>query len=149
VTYAIAGAVERPCRFTDIPSAGSGPIGAVLGGAGLAVSSSSARAQDAAAFAVWASGADAQRRLVAPAGGQPGSRSAWSDEAVDGAAGGFYSGTRRTIEAAWVRPRDAWWPPFQLAAGRLLRAALSVGAAPERTAAELDDLYHHCRGGSP
>src|SRR5262249_19180934 len=37
VTYATPGLVERPCRFTDIPSAGAGPVGSVLGGAGLAV----------------------------------------------------------------------------------------------------------------
>jgi multiple sugar transport system substrate-binding protein len=141
VTYARAGDVERPCRFTDIPSAGLGPVGAVLGGAGLAVSSSSLQPGEAAAFAAWASGADAQCRLVAPAGGQPGSRTAWLDADVDAAAGGFYSGTLKTIESAWVRPRESWWPHFQLAAGRLLTEALATGTAPAATFDELDSCY--------
>jgi multiple sugar transport system substrate-binding protein len=144
VTYSRPGSVARPCTFTDIPSAGYGPVGSVLGGAGIAVSSSSRRPAEAAAFAVWASGADVQRRLVAPSGGQPASRTAWLDPAVDAAAGGFYSGTRATIEAAWVRPRDPWWPAFQREAGDVLNAALA-GAIPAATAfARLDDLYREC-----
>jgi multiple sugar transport system substrate-binding protein len=141
VTYSTAEAVPRPCRFTDIPSAGHGPVGSVLGGAGLAVSSTSRRPAEAAAFAAWASGEDAQSRLVASSGGQPGSRTAWLDSALDSAAGGFYSGTQATIEAAWVRPRDAWWPAFQLEAGALLNAGLRSSLPAATTIARLDDLY--------
>jgi multiple sugar transport system substrate-binding protein len=147
VTYARADQVPRPCRFTDIPSAGNGPVGSVLGGAGLAVSAGSARKAEAAAFAAWASGADAQRRLVAPAGGQPGSRTAWLDPAVDADAGGFYRGTLATIETTWVRPREVWWPTFQLEGGRLLTAALGAGASAARAFAELDTLYSACIAG--
>ena len=148
VTYTTPGRVERVCRFAEIPSAGSGPIGSVLGGTGLAVSSTSDRSDDAAAFAAWACGADVQCRLVAPAGGQPASRTAWHDATVDAASGRFYSGTRATITAAWVRPRDAWWPGFQLAAGRLLTDALAAGAPPAGTFRQLDDLYRTCVGGA-
>jgi multiple sugar transport system substrate-binding protein len=141
VTYARAGAVSRPCRFIDIPSAGNGPVGSVLGGAGLAVSATSDRKAEAAAFAGWASGTDAQCRLVAPSGGQPGSRTAWLDPVIDAEAGGFYRGTLATMESTWVRPRDAWWPDFQLEGGRLLNEALTSGAAAGRTFTELDALY--------
>ena len=141
VTYARSADVERPCRFVDIPSAGLGPVGAVLGGAGLAVSAASAQPHEAAAFAAWASGAEAQRTIVAPAGGQPGSRSAWLDPDCDRRAGGFYSDTLATMEAAWVRPRDPWWPRFQLEAGRLLAGALAAGAPSEKTFDRLDSLY--------
>ncbi len=144
VTYSTAGSVALPCRFTDIPSAGYGPVGSVLGGAGLAVSSSSRRRAEAAAFAAWASGEDAQSRLVAPSGGQPGSRTAWLDPSLDAAAGGFYSGTRASVEAAWVRPRDAWWPAFQLEAGALLNAALRESLPGATTIARLEDLYRDC-----
>jgi multiple sugar transport system substrate-binding protein len=141
VTYARADAVERPCRFVDIPSSGNGPVGAVLGGAGLAVSAASDRPVDAAAFAAWASGAEAQRTIVSPRGGQPGSLSAWTDPALDAEAGGFFSGTLATMESAWVRPRDVWWPAFQLDAGRLIVAALAEGLAAEVTLEHLDALY--------
>jgi multiple sugar transport system substrate-binding protein len=144
VTYSRAEEVAHPCRFTDLPSAGGGPIGAVLGGAGLAVSATSRHPAEAAAFAAWSSGAEAQRTLVAPAGGQPGSRSAWLDPDLDARAGGFFSGTLATIEAAWVRPRDAWWPAFQREAGRLLTSALADRASAVPTFAQLDDLYRDC-----
>jgi multiple sugar transport system substrate-binding protein len=144
VTYSRAGSVVQPCRFTDIPSAGYGPVGSVLGGAGVAVSSTSHHLAEAAAFAAWASGADAQSRFVAPSGGQPGSRTVWLDPAVDAAAGGFYTGTRATIEAAWVRPRDPWWPAFQHEAGELLNAALASAIPAATTFARLDDLYRDC-----
>ncbi len=144
VTYSRSEDLAYPCRFTDLPSAGLGAVGAVLGGAGLAVSSTSRYPSDAAAFAAWASGAEAQRTLVAPAGGQPGSRSAWLDADLDARAGGFFSGTLATIEASWVRPRDAWWPAFQREAGHLLTTALAERASAVRTFTELDSLYRDC-----
>jgi multiple sugar transport system substrate-binding protein len=111
---------ERPCRFADVPAVEGAPRGAVLGGAGLAVSAACAQPEAAARFAAWASGGDAQRDIVARTGGQPGHRSAWDDPELDAISGGFYSGTRASIDAAWVRPRGQWWPAFQLEAGRLL-----------------------------
>jgi multiple sugar transport system substrate-binding protein len=117
-------------RFLDIV----GVSGSILGGAGLAVSAASPRPEAAAAFAAWVSGAEAQRMVVAPNGGQPGSAAAWDD------AGGFFSATRATIEAAWVRPREPWWPAFQRAAGERLAERLHDAPEPEQLAAELDDL---------
>jgi multiple sugar transport system substrate-binding protein len=133
-----AGGGARACRFVDIPSAGRGPAGAVLGGAGLAVSAASPHPAEAAAFAAWASGAEAQRDIVGACGGQPAHRAAWDDPRLDARTGAFYSGTRATIEGAWVRPRDAWWPGLQLAAGELLTAGLRRGTP----AAEISDGLH-------
>lgn len=130
----------RPCRFTDVPAATDQPRGAVLGGAGLAVSSASAHPDEAAAFAAWASGAEAQQEIVARAGGQPGHRSAWDDPTLDALAGGFYSSTRVSIELAWVRPRDDWWPRLQLEAGRLLTDNLLTGD-PEDMTGRLQELH--------
>ena len=45
--------------------------------------------------------------------------------------------------AAWVRPRDAWWPAFQLASGRLLVDALAEDGEP---LANLNGLYQGSRG---
>ena len=71
----------------------------MLGGAGLAVSASSTHASEAADFAAWVAGARAQREVVLPNGGQPASRGAWLDPRADEIVGGFFSGTRRTLEA--------------------------------------------------
>ncbi len=118
---------ERPCRFADVPVVDGVPRGAVLGGAGLAVSAASTQPGPAAEFAAWASGGEAQREIVARTGGQPGHRSAWDDPELDRISGGFYSGTRASIDGAWVRPREEWWPVLQLDAGRLLTENLLAG----------------------
>jgi multiple sugar transport system substrate-binding protein len=144
VTYARADRVPQPCRFLDVPSAGAGPVGSILGGAGLAVSSTSAHPAESAAFAAYASGAEAQRTLVGPAGGQPGSRTAWNDPELDRAAGGFFSATSATIEQAWVRPRERWWPAVQLEGGRLLNRGLGAAEPPRTILESLDSLYHDC-----
>jgi multiple sugar transport system substrate-binding protein len=146
--YSRPGDRPLPVRFLDIPSAGRGPIGSVLGGAGLAVSSASAHPVDAAAFAAWICSSAAQRRIVAPAGGQPASRSAWLDPEVDRLTGRFTSGTLATIEAAHVRPREPWWPPFQLAAGETLNALLRDRADPADMVDETERLYREAVGSS-
>ena len=141
ITYTSSYGGRRPCNFFNIPSAGDGPVGATLGGVGLAISATSKHPREAAAFAAWASSADVQRTIVARSGGQPAARSAWTDLELDRKALGFYSNTIETIEKAWVRPRGIWWPPFQLAAGRLLAESIEVGATPRTTLARLEALY--------
>lgn len=145
VTYSRADRVTFPCRFLDLPSAGAGPVGGILGGAGLAVSATSKYLEEAAAFIAFASDSEAQRTLVGLTGGQPGSRSAWCDPVVDHEAGGFFSGTLATIEQAWVRPRERWWPPFQLEGGRLLSRGLAAGEPARALLEALDTLYLDCR----
>ena len=110
------------------------------------MSAASAHREVAAAFAAFASGADAQRALVGPAGGQPGSRTAWTDPELDRVAGGFFSGTTATIERAWVRPRERWWPAFQLEGGRRLNRGLAAAEPPQELLAALEDLYRDCLG---
>jgi len=144
VTYSRDDRVHHPCRFLDLASAGAGPVGGILGGAGLAVSATSAHPAEAAAFAAFASGAAAQRALVGPAGGQPGSRTAWTAPELDSVAHGFFSGTSATIEQAWVRPRERWWPAFQLEGGRLLNRGLGESVPPDRLLAALGELYLDC-----
>ena len=89
--------------------------------------------------------ADAQRTIVGPTGGQPGSRAAWDDAKLDEACGGFFSGTRATIDAAWVRPRDAWWPLFQLEGGIALTQALRDQASPGAALDAVEAAYHDAR----
>jgi multiple sugar transport system substrate-binding protein len=141
VTYATDAAVARSCRFVDIPSAGAGPVGGILGGVGFAITAASQHPAEAAAFCLWASGAEVQRTIVGTSGGQPASRSAWVDPDLNLAAHGFYADTLATIERAWVRPRARWWPSLQLEGGRLLAAALEQRVPAAATLTRLDALY--------
>ena len=117
-----------------------GGRGAILGGAGLAVTAASHHPAEAEAFAAWCASSGVQTDIVAAAGGQPAGRAAWHDAAVDAAAHGFYGDTRAAIEHAWVRPRDAWWPPFQRDGGRLAHDGLRAHRPVARIAAEIANL---------
>ncbi len=51
----------------------------------------------------------------------------WLDPAADQPARGFHAATRRTVEAAWVRPRFAGYLEFQTEAYAVLRDGLIGG----------------------
>ncbi|TDD67095.1 extracellular solute-binding protein [Jiangella aurantiaca] len=121
----------------DAPTGPDGVIGSLLGGAGLGVSAASTAPDLAAEFAAWYGGADVQRRIVGPSGGQPAAAAAWDDQDLDRAFGGFYSATRRSMLAAVRRPAHPRWPAFQYEAGLLLRDGLAGRARPAGLAAEL------------
>ena len=123
-------------RFGPPPG---GP-GAILGGAGLAVTAASPNPLEAQDFALWCVSDRVQIAIVAAAGGQPASRAAWYDDAVDAAAHGYYSATRAAIEGAWTRPRDSWWPRFQRDGGRAGPRRPARGRPPRKIAAELARL---------
>jgi multiple sugar transport system substrate-binding protein len=140
LVFGYANLSRPPLRFADVPGVDGRPRGAVLGGAGLAVFPDSRHAEDAAAFAAWCMGTDVQRKVLVEAGGQPGNRVVWDDPAADDVAGGFLSATRHSIDEAYLRPREAWWPEFQRDGGRMLVRLLRDGATPEHVVAELTGL---------
>ena len=131
--YARDGYRSRRLAFGAIPSAGCGPSGATLGGAGLAVSAGCAHRDAALAYAAWVAGRDCQRTLYVESGGQPGRRSAWEDEGANSLTAGYFRATLPVIERAWVRPRFAGFAYLQNRAAdaiaRFLRGHLSAGDA--------------------
>jgi multiple sugar transport system substrate-binding protein len=132
-------------RFLAPPSFPGHPVRSLLGGAGIAVSASSRHGGEAAAFSAWVCGAEAQARIVFPAGGQPASRTAWVDPELDAASGGFFRGTLGTMETAHVRPRAPWWPPFQEEAGLVVASFLADGGRPAGAVEELERLFARAR----
>jgi len=141
VTYATADAERRPLRFHDAPAAAPGGApGSVLGGTGLALSALRPPGDDVLAHARELAG-PLQTGLIPATGGQPAAAAAWADASVDAAAGGFYSGTRRTLEHAVVRPRFAGYVGFQSAASATVRDALRAGEPAGRAIAALEGLY--------
>jgi multiple sugar transport system substrate-binding protein len=141
VTYAVSGPdVEVPCKFCDLPSGGRGASGALLGGAGLGISSTTRYPEAASAFASWYCSAEAQRAIVAPGGGQPASRGCWSDGATNRSWNNFYAGTIATMEGAAMRPQHPGWSRFQPVAGEYLATALRGKENPGAVVAGLAQL---------
>ncbi|WP_407181717.1 ABC transporter substrate-binding protein [Bradyrhizobium sp. STM 3562] len=140
VSYAQAGFRRRLIRFANIPTIDSRkPVGAALGGTGIAVSAKTPHAARAIDFAYWIASAEVQRGPYAAAGGQCGHASAWDDPTVNSATAEFYRSTRATLEGSYVRPRHHGYMAFQAAASERINAALRAG---ENGLALLGDLNH-------
>ncbi|MEH3158122.1 MAG: extracellular solute-binding protein [Sphingomonas taxi] len=148
VSYARADFRAARIAFADLAPLGpDGLAGSALGGTGLAVSARSAHVAEARAFALWVASGAVQSGLYADHGGQPAHDAAWRDPAVNAAAGDFYTGTRATLDAAWLRPRHAGYMRFQDEASQLIDAALAHGRDGALVIADLNALHTLHRGG--
>jgi multiple sugar transport system substrate-binding protein len=142
--FGYATLARPPLTFTDVPGVDGRPRGAVLGGAGLALVPGRPHAEPAAAFAAWCMQPEVQRKVLLPAGGQPGHRRVWDDPA----SGAFFADTRQSLAHAYMRPRDPWWPAFQREAGVALAGFLHEGVKPasiHRRLLDLADLHREVR----
>jgi multiple sugar transport system substrate-binding protein len=142
VSYAREG--FRPARlaFSDLAAMGAeGPRGSSLGGTGIAVSALGAHEAQAADFALWVAGEEVQKGLYAQAGGQPGHAAAWSDAAVNAPVLDFYRATRRTLDAAWVRPRHDGYMAFQHEASCRINQALRRGEGEAAVIRDINALF--------
>jgi multiple sugar transport system substrate-binding protein len=123
------------------PAGNDGVPRGTLGGAGLAVSAHSAAVADAVGYAAWVARPEVQRTRYFEAGGQPGHRSAWTDETVNAAACGFFRDTLGALDAAVLRPRHDGFLAFQEAAGDLVHGHLRHRGDPDRVLAALDAAW--------
>lgn len=120
VTYARNAKRHHALRYASIP----GGHGALLGGAGFAVSSHSQRQQEAASYGAWLCSAAAQSGPYVLGEGQPAHRTAWVSDDANARTNGFFEATLPSIERAYVRPRHAGFVRFQAWAGHAIRAFL-------------------------
>ncbi|HYO29319.1 MAG TPA: hypothetical protein VER37_01950, partial [Thermomicrobiales bacterium] len=129
-------------RFAGVPTMDGGePGGGILGGAGLAVSARTAHPAAAAAYAAFVAGPDVQRTVYFAAGGQPGHRAAWTDNAVNEASSGFFRDTLGSLDRAYLRPRYLGYMEVQERGGELIHGWLKDGAAEDPLLDRLDELY--------
>jgi multiple sugar transport system substrate-binding protein len=140
--YSRAGFRRHRLAHVDIPVAPDGtPRGSCLGGAGIAVSARSEQAEAAVAHAFWLAHPDVQRGVYYASGGQPGSATAWEDDAVNADSWDFFRNTRATLEASWVRPRYDGWLDVQDQVGTLVNRVLQGDLAPARCLTMAEDAY--------
>ncbi len=138
-----------PLRFTDAPAAGNrGSAGTMLGGTGIAVSANSRHQPEAIGYAKWLASPDHQRGTYFREGGQPASLAAWTDAGLDAAAGGFFSGTLRTLQEAYLRPRFDGFVRFFEAAGIEINRCLRDEIADDALLDWLNANYARSKAGS-
>jgi multiple sugar transport system substrate-binding protein len=139
VTYARG---ERPLVFDDAPSATpDGRPGSTIGGTGLALSARRRIGDDLLTHLRGLLEPEAQLRFIPEHAGQPSRREAWTDAAVNAAAGDFYRRTLATVEQSWVRPRGYGFIEFQSTASAVLRHTVLDGADPTAALARIDALF--------
>jgi multiple sugar transport system substrate-binding protein len=139
--YARRGYRPKLLSFACIPSSGRGPIGATLGGTGLAISRKCKHPDVALEYANWVAGKDCQRTIYVESGGQPGSRGAWLDEHVNEITNGYFKATLPVLENAWLRPRFGGFESFQVEALKAVHRFLTSGKSDRETLNELNELY--------
>jgi multiple sugar transport system substrate-binding protein len=131
------------CHFTNIPGVekSSGSRGALLGGTGLAISTSCQAVAAASRYLQWVTSPERQRTLYFESGGQPGNRVAWIDASVNAGANSFFLNTLETLEQAYVRPRYDGFVEFHDQVGLLLHDHLRSRRDEVDIWADINELY--------
>lgn len=144
--YSRPGYARFQCQFTNIPTLSGGlSQGAILGGAGLAVTSGCANPSVAVDYACFVASAECQRSVYFESGGQPGNIEAWRDPAVNRVSSDFFLNTLETLTHSYVRPRYPGYIHFQTQAGLLVHGYLRKGGHAGHLLDELDHLHRATR----
>jgi multiple sugar transport system substrate-binding protein len=120
VNHATASDGSHALGFAGGPAGQDGRPRGTLGGAGIAVSASSANREEACAFAAFACSPGVQAGPYVDAGGQPGHRAAWLDPHANATHGDFFAHTLPALDAAYLRERHDGFIAFQTDAGEAL-----------------------------
>lgn len=135
--YSRPGFRKKLLSFSNPP----GIRNAVLGGAGIAVSTYSLNPQEAARFAYWICTAEVQKNLYVIAQGQPAHQLAWLDERANTFTNNFFSQCLAGLQSAYIRPRYTGWPFFQQRLGEIIHGFLSNDLEPGFIMQMLEELY--------
>lgn len=98
-------------------------------------------------YAQFIANGHAQKMIYVHAGGQPSHRAAWDDPFTDQFCGKFFSGTRKTQEEAFIRPRYSGYVTLQTDGGNVLQEHLRDGRSLDATLEKLDEFYRESRAG--
>ena len=116
--YSRAGFAARQLRFSlPVRLACGAVMQTVLGGTGLAISTSCRAPELALDYSLYVAGTTCQSTLYGLSGGQPARRSAWQNPVLDQLTDGFFERTLPGIETAYVRPRYRGYIALQEQAG--------------------------------
>jgi multiple sugar transport system substrate-binding protein len=113
----------------------------VLGGAGIAITSSCCNVQEAAHYAAWISSDVVQSTIYVNAQGQPGNKMAWENKQANVITNNFFTNTMPSLTNAYLRPRYQGWPKFQTFLGETIHAYLLHDTAPELVLEKLQAAY--------
>ena len=114
---------------------------AVLGGAGIAITSSCSNVHEAANYAAWICSDNVQSTIYVNAQGQPSNKTAWENKQANALTNNFFASTMPSLTNAYVRPRYQGWPKFQTFLGETIHAYLLHDTAPALVLEKLQAAY--------
>ena len=141
VNYARTDYAAHPLRFGGLVELAGHRLRSTLGGTGLAISRGCRDPELALEFARFVASPEVQKGLYVVAGGQPGHRTAWTDQEANRLSNGFFADTLPTLDEAWMRPRYSGYIPFQDEAGQIFHRYLASGGFARVALSEIDRLY--------
>ena len=143
--YSRPGYSKYPLKAGGLVAFNGRRLRSTLGGAGMAVSSKTKHPRACMDYAEFTASPDVQKGLYFQAGGQPGHRGAWVDDAVNGASAGFFSDTLQTLDESLVRGKFPGYMAFQDKATPLAHDCVARKSKPADAAREINRLYRQCR----
>jgi len=143
--YSRLGYARKVLEFGDMVEIDGWRCRTTLGGAGLAISSRCTERQAALDYAVFVADPACQRTLYFDSGGQPGHRSAWTDDHVNASCRDHFRNTLPALDRAFLRPRYPGYIYFQDRAGVPIRDYMRNGGDERAVLAKLNALDHKSR----
>lgn len=144
--YSRAGFSTHPLTYGNMVQLDSTKqLKSVLGGTGLAVSTSTSYKTECLAFVSWIVSGIIQQTLYGEHGGQPAHRTAWTNDRLNMLANQYFQNTLPVIQSAYTRPRYDGFLDFQDQAGTLLWNHMFHGSNTTDLLMEIDSIYRQSR----
>ena len=139
--YSRPGYARHLLKAGGLVEFGGKRLRSTLGGAGMAVSSKTKHPRQAMDYARFTASPEVQRGVYFQSGGQPGHRTAWTDQAVNTASSGFFENTLQTLDEALCRPKVPGYMAFQDAATPVAHDAVAGKKSVAEAAREITKLW--------
>jgi len=139
--YSRTGYAKNLLHYTDVVSFIGNKLRTTIGGTGLAVSVFSEHKEIAVDFTRWIVSGEIQRTLYVQNGGQPGHRSAWTDEETNRLTHDFFKNILPIMDNGYVRPRYNGYLHFQDHAGEPLQKCLIENGDSLKALNDMNKIY--------
>ncbi|NEU31275.1 extracellular solute-binding protein [bacterium LRH843] len=143
INYSFNGFKKHIVHFSDIPSFKPEPIGSIIGGVGLGISSKCKHVDIALEYAMYVASGACQKGIYFENDGQPAHRDAWTDREVNKKANNFFKNTLKTLDSSYVRPRYNGYTLIQDPAGGYIRQFLLNELNVKETISFINGLIKH------
>lgn len=140
--YSREGFAENILTYTNLVTyKNTGNLRGTIGGTGLAVSAFSQQQEYALEFAKEITSAKCQSTFYVEHGGQPGHKSAWTNEKANSLCNNFFKNILPVMENGYVRPRYNGCLFFQDHAGKPLQQYLIGNVSAGEVLKEMNEVY--------